>query len=228
MVTARISTAEMACMIDHTFLKGFGLPQDMEDLCAQAVEYSFVAVCVHPSEIEEALKCLKGHPTLVATVIGFPLGQNRSCVKEYETKDAIQLGAREIDMVINLRALQFGNYGLVRDEVAVVAKACAANNVKSKVIIETCYLSDEQKITACRIASDAGADFVKTSTGFGAAGATVADVRLMKSHIRPGMEVKASGGIRDLESALAMIEAGATRLGTSSGVSIMEALRQRK
>ena len=228
MTTAKISTAEMASMIDHTFLKGFGLPKDIENLCAQAIEYNFVAICVHPSEIEEALRCLKGHSTLVATVIGFPMGQNRSGVKEYEAKDAIQLGAREIDMVINLRALQSGNYGLVSNEVALVAKACAANNAKSKVIIETCYLTDEQKITACRIASDAGADFVKTSTGFGTGGATVADVQLMKSHIRSGMGVKASGGIQDLQSALAMIEAGATRLGTSSGVAIMEALRQRK
>jgi deoxyribose-phosphate aldolase len=228
MTTAKISAAKMASMIDHTFLKAFGPPQDIENLCAQAIQYNFVAVCVHPAEIEAAVSRLKGHPTLVAAVVGFPLGQNRTAVKEYETGDAIQLGAREIDMVINVRALQSGNYELVSDEIAAVVRACAAGNASSKVIIETCCLSDEQKITACRIASDAGADFVKTSTGFGAAGATVADVRLMKSHIRPGMEVKAAGGIRDLKSALAMIAAGATRLGTSSGVAIMEALQQEK
>jgi deoxyribose-phosphate aldolase len=228
MTPAIISAAKMASMIDHTFLKAYGLPKDIEDLCAQAVKYGFVAVCVHPSEIETAAGWLKGHPTLVAAVVGFPLGQVRTVVKEYEAKDAIQLGAREIDMVINLRALQSGNYKLVSDDIAGVVRACAAGNARSKVIIETCYLNDEQKITACRIASDEGADFVKTSTGFGTAGAMVADVRLMKSNIRPGMEVKASGGIRDLESALAMIEAGATRLGTSSGVAIMEALRPAK
>jgi deoxyribose-phosphate aldolase len=228
MTTAKISAAKMASMIDHTFLKAFGPPQDIETLCAQAIQYNFAAVCVHPSEIEAAVSWVKGHPTLVAAVIGFPLGQNRTAVKEYETKDAIQLGAREIDMVTNLRALQSGNYELVSDEIAAVVRACAAGNARSKVIIETCYLTDEQKITVCRIASDAGADFVKTSTGFGAAGATVADVRLMKSHIRSGMEVKASGGIRDLKSALTMIEAGATRLGTSSGVAIMEALQREK
>jgi len=214
MTTAKISAAKMASMIDHTFLKAFGPPQDIETLCAQAIQYNFAAVCVHPSEIEAAVSWVKG--------------QNRTAVKEYETKDAIQLGAREIDMVTNLRALQSGNYELVSDEIAAVVRACAAGNARSKVIIETCYLTGEQKITVCRIASDAGADFVKTSTGFGAAGATVADVRLMKSHIRSGMEVKASGGIRDLKSALTMIEAGATRLGTSSGVAIMEALQREK
>ena len=228
MTTAKISAAKMASMIDHTFLKAFGLPQDIEKLCAQAIQYDFVAVCVHPSEIEAATNWLKGHLTLVAAVVGFPLGQNRTAVKEYEAKDAIQRGAREIDMVINLRALQSGNYELISDEIAAVVRACAAGNARSKVIIETCYLTDGQKITACRIASDAGADLVKSSTGFGDAGATVADIRLMKSHIRSGMQVKASGGIRDLKSALAMIEAGATRLGTSSGVTIMEALQREK
>ena len=228
MTIAKISAARMASMIDHTFLKAFGPPQDIETLCAQAIQYNFAAVCVHPAEIEAAVSRLKGHPTRVATVIGFPLGQNRTAVKEYEAKDAVQLGAGEIDMVINLRALQSGNYQLVGAEIAAVVRACAAGHARSKVIIETCYLTEEQKITACRIASDAGADFVKTSTGFGAAGATAADVRLIKSHIRPGMEVKAAGGIRDLTSALAMIAAGATRLGTSSGVAIMEGLQREK
>jgi len=228
MTAEKISAARMAAMIDHTFLKAFGPPGDIETLCGQAIQYGFVAVCVHPSEVKAAAGWLTGHPSLVATVIGFPLGQNRPAVKEYEARDAIQLGAREIDMVINLRALQAGHHALVGEEIAGVVKACADGNARSKVIIETCYLTDAQKIAACKIASDAGADFVKTSTGFGTAGATPADVRLMKSHIRPEMGVKASGGIRDLKSALAMVEAGATRLGTSSGVAIMAALQQEK
>ena len=226
MTTIEFSAAEMARMIDHTFLKSFGSPRDIEKICVQAIQYNFVAICVHPSEIEASMGWLKGHPTLIAAVVGFPLGQNSTAVKEYEAKNAIQLGAREIDMVINVRALQCADYELVKNEIAAVVKACASDNAKSKVIIETCYLTDEQKIAACRIASDAGADFVKTSTGFGAAGAKVSDVRLMKSHIRSGMGVKASGGIRDLKSAMEMIKAGATRLGTSSGVIIMEALKQ--
>jgi deoxyribose-phosphate aldolase len=228
MTADKISAARMAAIIDHTFLKAFGPPGDIETLCNQAIQYGFVAVCVHPSEVKAAADLLAGHPTLVATVIGFPLGQNQPAVKEYEARDAIQLGAREIDMVINLRALQAGNQVLVGEEIAGVVKACAEGNARCKVIIETCYLTDAQKIAACQIASGAGADFVKTSTGFGTSGATPEDVRLMKSHIRPEMGVKASGGIRDLKSALAMIEAGASRLGTSSGVAIVTALQPEK
>ena len=225
MTAEKITAARMAAMIDHTFLKAFGPPGDIESLCAEAIRYGFAAVCVHPSEVKAAVGRLAGHPTLVATVVGFPLGQNRSAVKEYEARDAIQLGAREIDMVINLRALQAGDLALVGEEIAGVVKACVDGHARCKVIIETCYLTDAQKIAACQIASEAGADFVKTSTGFGTAGATPEDVRLMKSHIRPEMGVKASGGIRDLTSALSMIEAGATRLGTSSGAAIMAALQ---
>ena len=217
----------LARMIDHTFLKAFGTPKDIERLCAEAGEFGFGAVIVNPAEIERCVERLKGTPVAVGATIGFPLGQNTAAAKEYEARDAVARGARELDMVINVRALQSGEMEPLRAELSALAGVCREARALSKVILETCYLSDEEKRLACRMAKDAGVDFVKTSTGFGAGGATVADIRLMRAAVGPDMGVKASGGIRDLDTALAMIEAGATRIGTSGGVAMVEEARRR-
>jgi deoxyribose-phosphate aldolase len=217
----------LAGMIDHTFLKAFGTAQDIERLCEEALSYSFAMVAINPAEVTTCVRLLAGSPVRVGAAIGFPLGQNTSELKAFETRDSIQKGAGEIDMVINVRALQSGDVALVRREIADMVAACRPAKVICKVILETCYLTEAEKELVCRLAVDEGADFVKTSTGFGTAGATVADVRLMRAAAGPKMGVKAAGGIRDLATALAMIEAGATRLGTSAGVVLMEELRGR-
>jgi deoxyribose-phosphate aldolase len=211
-------------MIDSTFLKPNGTYEDMVKHCAEARQYGFAMVAVHPAEVERCAQLLQGCPVRVGAAIGFPLGQNTPEVKLFETKDAIARGAGEIDMVINVRALQSGDLALVRGEIASMVRVCRASGVISKVILETCYLTDEQKRLVCQIALEEGTDFVKTSTGFSPGGATVEDIRLMRAVVGEKLGVKASGGIRSLEIALAMIEAGATRLGTSSGVAIVEEL----
>lgn len=220
-----LSAHTLAAMIDHTFLKPFGTPQDIETLCEEARRYGFAMVAINPSEVATCARLLAGCAVRVGAAIGFPLGQNTSAVKAYETRDAIQNGAGEIDMVINLRALQAGDTHLVRAEIADMVQACRPAGVISKVILETCYLTDEQKRLVCRMSKEEGADFVKTSTGFGSAGATAADVRLMRAEVGPQMGVKAAGGVRSLAAALEMIEAGATRIGTSAGVAIVEELQ---
>jgi deoxyribose-phosphate aldolase len=222
-------TAErIASMIDHTFLKPIGTPADVEKLCAEAMRHRFVAVCVHPSEVRRCVALLGKSGVAVATVSGFPLGQNTTRMKVAEAMDSIALGAREIDMVINVRALQAGDLRLVADEIRAVAGACRETGSLCKVIIEACYLTDDQKVQACRAAVEAGAHFVKTSTGLATgvavSGATLPDVRLMRRTVGPEMGVKAAGGIRDLATAVAMIEAGATRIGTSAGAQIMQEL----
>ncbi len=223
-----LSPAAFAAMIDHTFLKPFGPPEDIAQLCAEAAQYHFAMVAVNPAEVERSAELLKGTGVGVGAAIGFPLGQNTAETKKFETADAIEKGATEIDTVINLRALKAGNCDLVYREIASMVELCKPRGVISKVILETCYLTKAEKVTVCELAVKAGVDFVKTSTGFGAAGATVADVKLMRSVCGPKMGVKAAGGIRTLESALAMIEAGATRLGTSCGVKLMESLAARR
>lgn len=220
-----LTAGELARMIDHTFLKPFGLPEDIEKLCAEARAYRFAMVAVHPAEVEYCVRLLAGSNVRTGAAIGFPLGQNTRTVKNYETRDAIQRGAGEIDMVINLRALRSGDIDLVSGEIADMVAACHPNGVISKVILETCYLTEAEKKLVCRLALEAGADFVKTSTGFGSAGATIEDVRLMRAEVGSDMGVKASGGVRTLEQALGLIAAGATRIGTSSGVAIVEHLR---
>lgn len=217
----------LAAIIDHTFLKPYGPPADIERLCQEAHAYRFAMVAVNPAEVERCVALLHGTNVRVGAAIGFPLGQNTSAVKAFETQDAIARGAGEIDMVINIRALQAGQLDLVRREIETLADLCREAEVTSKVILETCYLTDDEKRTVCELAVQAGVDFVKTSTGFGTAGATVEDVRLMRATVGPEMGVKAAGGIRTLEDALDMIQAGATRLGTSSGVEIIEALMAR-
>lgn len=215
---------ELARMIDHTFLKSHGTVADIEKLCREAREYNFAMVAIHPSQVQRCAKLLEDTHVKVGACIGFPLGQNTTPTKAFETRDAIANGATEIDMVMNVFELQNANYDYVQNDIAQVVQACkeADKTILVKVILETCYLTNEQKIKACEIAKAAGADFVKTSTGFGPSGATVDDVRLMRETVGDDMGVKASGSVRDLATVKAMIAAGANRIGTSSGVAIMK------
>jgi deoxyribose-phosphate aldolase len=219
-----LTADELAAVIDHTFLEPYGTRKEIERLCEEARIYGFLTVAVNPAEVLHCVELLDDSSTKVGAAVGFPLGQNTTPTKIYEAEDAIQRGALEIDMVMNVRALQAGAIELVRSEFRALADICRSQGVISKVILETCYLTDEEKRLACEIALETGLDFVKTSTGFGQAGATVSDVRLMRSVVGSEMGVKAAGGIRTLEQALWMLQAGATRLGTSSGVQILNAL----
>lgn len=227
-IIANLSVEQLAGMIDHTFLKPFGTAENIEKLCAEARKYEFAMVAINPAEVETCVKLLAGSPVRVGAAIGFPLGQTTTECKTFETRDAIEKGATEIDTVINVRALQKGQLDIVKQEIEDMVSICKPAGVICKVILETCYLTDAEKETVCRIAKEAGVDFVKTSTGFGTAGATVEDVALMRRVVGPEIGVKAAGGIRDLDTALAMIKAGATRIGTSSGVSIVEAYKELK
>lgn len=224
-IIANLSVKQLAGMIDHTFLKPFGTAENIEKLCAEARKYEFAMVAINPAEVETCVKLLEGSPVRVGAAIGFPLGQTTTECKAFETRNAIAKGATEIDTVINVRALQKGRLDIVKKEIEEMVAICRPAGVICKVILETCYLSDAEKETVCRIAKEAGVDFVKTSTGFGTAGATVEDVALMRRVVGPEIGVKAAGGIRDLDTALAMIKAGATRIGTSSGVTIVEAYK---
>lgn len=206
--------------IDHTLLKAFATSKEIMNLCAEANKYDFASVCVNPCNVALAHKLLAGTDVKVCTVIGFPLGANTSDVKAYETTSAIANGADECDMVINIGALKEGNTDLVYKDIKAVVDA--ANGVLVKVIIETCYLTPEEIVTACELSKKAGADFVKTSTGFGTGGAKAEDVALMRKTVGPDMGVKASGGVRNKEDFEKMIEAGANRIGCSAGVQIME------
>ena len=206
-------------MIDHTILKPEATRSMIEALCKEAREYNFAAVCVNPYHVRFCKELLKGSNVKVATVVGFPLGANTKELKAFETIDAINNGADEIDMVINVGALKDGELNIVKEDIRGVVEA-AKDKAIVKVIIETCLLTDEEKRIACKLSMEAGAHFVKTSTGFNTGGATVSDVRLMKEVVGDKLEVKASGGVRDLNIAKEMIEAGATRLGTSSGIKI--------
>jgi len=222
MSTAPLTPVQLAAYIDHTLLKPDASLAQIEKLCAEARGHGFFSVCVNGSWIVTARHFLDGTDVKVATVVGFPLGAMSSDVKRYETEVAIDDGAHEIDVVLNIARLQAGEDKYVfRELVDLVA---AADERTVKVILETCLLTDEEKVRACRLVVDSGAHFVKTSTGFSTAGATIADVKLMRETVGPKFGVKASGGIRDTQTALAMIEAGATRLGTSSGIAIVKGL----
>ncbi|MEI4352114.1 deoxyribose-phosphate aldolase [Streptococcus suis] len=205
--------------IDHTILKPETTQEQVEKILAEAKEYDFASVCVNPTWVALVAESLKDSDVKVCTVIGFPLGANTPAVKAFETKDAISNGADEIDMVINIGALKTGNYDLVLEDIKAVVEASGDKLVK--VIIEACLLTDDEKVKACQLSQEAGADYVKTSTGFSTGGATVADVALMRKTVGPDMGVKASGGARSYEDAIAFIEAGASRIGASSGVAIM-------
>ncbi len=207
--------------IDHTLLKPDASEEQIKQLCADAVKHDFMSVCVNPSRVKKAAELLQGTDVKVCTVIGFPLGASTTETKIFEAKQAVADGAEEVDMVINIGALKDKNYDLVAEDIKGVYEAVKDKAIL-KVIIETCLLTDEEKIKACEIAKNIGVGFVKTSTGFSGGGATVEDVALMRKTVGDAVGVKASGGIRTYEDAVKMIEAGATRLGSSSGVKIME------
>lgn len=213
----------IASYIDHTLLKPEATKEQIVKLCKEAAEYKFASVCVNPAWVAVSAKELADSPVKVCTVIGFPLGASTSETKAFETADAIGKGAGEIDMVINIGALKSGDEELVKNDIQAVVEAAKGKAIV-KVIIETCLLTDEEKVIASRLSKEAGADFVKTSTGFSTGGATVADVKLMRETVGPDLGVKASGGVRSLEDLQAMIDAGATRIGASSGVQIMQGL----
>lgn len=217
----------ISSMIDHTILKAEASKEEIKKLCQEAIEYKFAAVCINPFYVKTCSDLLKGTEVKVATVIGFPLGANTTEVKVLETENAIKNGANEIDMVINVGAIKNQDYETVKKDIEEVVKAAHSHkDVIVKVIIETALLDREEKIKACELSMEAKADFVKTSTGFSTAGATTEDIALMKSVVGDNIEIKASGGVRDLETAKAMIENGATRLGTSSGIKIARELNK--
>jgi deoxyribose-phosphate aldolase len=213
--------SEMAGKIDHTLLKPQATEDQFRQLCAEARQFGFATVCINPAWVPLCVKLLHGSPVKVCTVIGFPLGATLSDVKAFEAQRCVALGAAEVDMVINIGALKSRQFDVVKDDIASVVNAAHALGGCVKVIIETAYLTDEEKTEACALSKAAGADYVKTSTGFGPSGATVEDVTLMRRVVGPEMGVKAAGGIKTVEDAWAMIAAGATRIGTSAGVKII-------
>ncbi len=215
----------VAAMIDHTLLKPDATRQEIEALCREAAQFGFATVCVNPVWVAVAASRLAGTSVRVCSVVGFPLGATTADVKGYETRRAIFDGAREIDMVINVGALKSGDLRTVERDIEAVVSSCRDCGVLSKVIIEAAFLTDEEKVTACTLSKAAGADYVKTSTGFGPGGATAADVALMRRVVGADMGVKAAGGVRDLEGLKAMVAAGATRVGASAGVKIVQQAR---
>ncbi len=219
-----LSPKDLARTIDHTLLKPDATARQIETLCAEAREHGFFSVCINGSRVELARHLLDGTDVKVATVVGFPLGAMNADAKRYETEAAIDDGAQEIDVVLNIGRLKDGDDQYVLRELRDVVEAADERTVK--VIIETCLLTQEEKVRACRLILDSGAHFVKTSTGFNTGGATVEDVKLLRQTVGPKFGVKASGGIRDAATALKMIDAGATRLGTSNGVAILKGLAQ--
>ena len=218
----------VAGMIDHTLLKPDASRAEIEKLCREAAEFKFATVCVNPVWVAEAARLLRGSGVGVCSVVGFPLGATTADVKHYETRRAIFDGAVEIDMVINVGALKSGDLRTVERDIEAVVEPCRQCGAISKVIIEAALLTDEEKITACTVSKAAGADFVKTSTGFGPGGATAADVALMRRVVGADMGVKAAGGVRDLEGLKAMVAAGATRVGASAGVKIVQESKGQK
>ena len=211
----------LAKYIDHTLLKPDATAADIDKLCAEAVQFGFASVCINPVWVARAAQALKGSEVAVASVIGFPFGATITEIKAHETRRVIRDGAREIDMVINIGALKSGLHDLVRQDIAMVSDACHESGAINKVIIEAALLTDTEKVIACRLAKDAKADFVKTSTGYASGGATVFDVALMREAVGPRIGVKAAGGIRTRNDVEEMIAAGATRIGASAGVKIV-------
>jgi deoxyribose-phosphate aldolase len=216
---------DVAAMIDHTLLKPDATKAEIETLCREATQYGFASVCVNPTWVATCVRLVRGSAVAVCSVVGFPLGATTADTKHYETRRAIFDGAQEIDMVINVGALKSGDLNLVERDIRAVTSACRESNVLSKVIIETALLTDDEKVTACTLAKAAAADFVKTSTGFVPGGATAEDVALMRRVVGEDMGIKASGGVRTLEGVKAMVAAGATRIGASAGVRIVQQSR---
>lgn len=211
----------IAAYIDHTLLKQDAAAPQIDRLCAEAAQYHFASVCVNPWYVPRCVKHLQGTGVKVCTVVGFPLGATTTESKVFETLQAVRSGAEEIDMVMNVCAMKSGNTRAIEQEIQALAAAVEGHAIL-KVILETCLLTEEEKILACQIAKRAGADYVKTSTGFSTGGATVADVTLMRKIVGPEMGVKAAGGIRDYATAKAMLDAGATRIGASAGIAIVQ------
>ncbi len=217
-----MKACEIAKLLDHSTLQPFLTEDDIRKGCDIALKYDTATVCARPGDMKLVTSLLHGSDVLPCTVIGFPHGAHRKDVKEYEACKALEDGCRELDMVLNIGALLYGSESLVRDEIASIARIAHDGGALLKVILETCYLSDEQKRLACRLSEEAGCDFVKTSTGYGSSGAKAEDIRLMRSAVSPRVRVKASGGIRDLDTVLLMHECGADRCGVSATKVIME------
>jgi deoxyribose-phosphate aldolase len=227
-MSARPQTAgQVAALIDHTVLKPEATRSDIERLCTEALQYQFASVCVNSVFTGQVAERLRGSPVKTCVVVGFPLGANLTSVKVFEARAAMELGAQELDMVLNVGSLKAGDDVAVGADIRAVLAAAHEGGAILKVIIETSLLSEEEKLRACKLVREAGADFIKTSTGFGTAGATEADVALMRGAVGPEMGVKASGGVRTLEALLKMVEAGATRIGTSNGVSLAQEALQK-
>lgn len=218
----KVTKEQLANMVDHTNLKAYADDAAFKLLCEEAKKYNFKMVAINPAQTERCKEYLKDSPVHVGAAIGFPLGQTTLECKVFETEDAIKKGADEIDYVINVAELKNKNYEYIEKEMVEIVSICKKYNVISKVIFENCYLTDEEKVKVAEIAKKVKPDFIKTSTGFGTGGATLEDVKLMKSVVGDDVKVKAAGGIRDLKTALAMVEAGAERLGTSAGIAIVE------
>lgn len=216
------ATGNVAGLIDHTLLKPDATRQDIEKLCKEAAEFKFATVCVNPAWVSTCARLLRGTSVGVCSVVGFPLGATVADVKHFEAQRVLFDGAREVDMVINIGALKSGDLRTVERDIEAVTEPCRTAGALSKVIIEAAYLTDDEKVSACSLAKAAGADYVKTSTGFGPSGATVADVALMRRIVGSDMGVKAAGGVRDLEGLKAMVAAGASRVGASAGVRIVQ------
>ena len=212
----------VASLIDHTLLKADATRQEIETLCREAREFGFATVCINPHWVSLGARLLRGSTTGVCTVVGFPLGATTTDVKQFETRRVIYDGANEVDMVINVGALKSGDLGTVERDIAAVVAACRDCGVLSKVIIEAALLTEDEKVSACVLAKAAGADYVKTSTGFGPGGATVADVELMRRVVGPDIGVKAAGGVRDYQALKSLVTAGASRVGASAGVKIVQ------
>ena len=218
--------ALMAGLIDHTLLRADARSEEVEQLCAEALQYGFASVCVNPTHVALVAERLASSPVLTCAVVGFPLGATTTGQKVFETEQVVQAGAQEVDMVINIGALKDGDLQFVEQDIAEVVQAAHAGHASCKVIIETVLLSDTEKVQACELSKRAGADFVKTSTGFSTSGATTADVALMRETVGAGLGVKASGGVRTAAKALAMVNAGANRIGSTKSVAIMDELLQ--
>lgn len=223
-----IDLKKLANMVDHTLLKADATKEAFEQLCKEADEYGFKMVAINSYPVAMCRDFLKGSEVHVGAAIGFPLGQTTIEAKVFEVQDAIKNGADEIDYVINIGKLKDGDSDYIREEMKAIVNASREGGIISKVILENCYLTDAEKVTVCEIAKEVKPDFVKTSTGFGTGGATLEDVALMKKVVGADVKVKAAGGIRDLDTALKMVEAGAERLGTSSGIKIVEEYKKQK
>lgn len=219
------SAEALAAAIDHTLLKPEATEVQIRQLCAEAKAYQFASVCVNPTWVSLCAELLEDSSSVVCTVVGFPLGATLMAAKAHEAEQVVQLGAREVDMVLNIGRLKDGDYATVHNDIAAVVETAQAAEAVTKVIIETCLLTQEEKIAASLLTQMAGADFVKTSTGFNSGGATVDDVRLMRLSVGEEMELKAAGGVRTADDAFRMFAAGATRLGASAGVAIVKSLQ---